>query len=203
MDGRLVGADHPADRRAVVLPRRAHAARRDHGQRPRRAVHERGAPLRRGRAPHVRRRVRSGRRTGREHPVLDGDRPALPQPLRLRRRAAAPTVPRALVQGRRRRAGGHHRGTRREDRRRPATRSPRPSTGSTVSLRSGHDDDFGRGDSGYDRYYGDPTIKPNPCLQVDRPAPYYAVTMVPGDLGTKGGLRTDTRGSGAAHRTAR
>ena len=61
-------------------------------------------------------------------------------------------------------------------------------------VRSGHDDDFARGDSGYDRYYGDPTIKPNPCLQLIDQAPYYAITMVPGDLGTKGGLRTDIAG---------
>jgi 3-oxosteroid 1-dehydrogenase len=60
--------------------------------------------------------------------------------------------------------------------------------------RDGKDADFGRGDSGYDRYYGDPTIKPNPCLSpIDQP-PFYAVVMVPGDLGTKGGLRTDVRG---------
>jgi 3-oxosteroid 1-dehydrogenase len=58
--------------------------------------------------------------------------------------------------------------------------------------RTGADADFNRGASGYDRYYGDPTIKPNPCLSpIDR-APFYAVVMVPGDLGTKGGLRTDT-----------
>jgi 3-oxosteroid 1-dehydrogenase len=55
----------------------------------------------------------------------------------------------------------------------------------------GKDADFGRGDSGYDRYYGDPTVKPNPCLSPIDQAPYYAVVMVPGDLGTKGGLRTD------------
>jgi 3-oxosteroid 1-dehydrogenase len=61
-------------------------------------------------------------------------------------------------------------------------------------VRTGHDDDFGRGDSGYDRYYGDPTVRPNPCLQVIDRAPYYAITMVPGDLGTKGGLRTDVAG---------
>jgi 3-oxosteroid 1-dehydrogenase len=60
--------------------------------------------------------------------------------------------------------------------------------------RTGKDDDFGRGDSGYDRYYGDPTVKPNPCLSPIDQAPYYAVTMVPGDLGTKGGLRTDVHG---------
>ncbi|MBA0126559.1 FAD-dependent oxidoreductase [Haloechinothrix sp. YIM 98757] len=55
----------------------------------------------------------------------------------------------------------------------------------------GKDEDFGRGESAYDRYYGDPTISPNPCLApVDQP-PFYAVEMVPGDLGTKGGLVTD------------
>ncbi|MFN2561790.1 MAG: 3-oxosteroid 1-dehydrogenase [Jatrophihabitans sp.] len=61
-------------------------------------------------------------------------------------------------------------------------------------VREGKDADFGRGDSGYDRYYGDPTIKPNPCLSPIDQAPFYAVTMVPGDLGTKGGLRTDVHG---------
>ncbi|HET8582351.1 MAG TPA: 3-oxosteroid 1-dehydrogenase [Jatrophihabitans sp.] len=60
-------------------------------------------------------------------------------------------------------------------------------------VRAGRDADFGRGDSGYDRYYGDPTVKPNPCLAPIDQAPFYAITMVPGDLGTKGGLRTDVR----------
>jgi 3-oxosteroid 1-dehydrogenase len=58
-------------------------------------------------------------------------------------------------------------------------------------VRAGKDAEFGRGDSGYDRYYGDPTIKPNPCLSPIDQGPFYAVVMVPGDLGTKGGLRTD------------
>ncbi|WP_084727386.1 3-oxosteroid 1-dehydrogenase [Rhodococcoides yunnanense] len=57
--------------------------------------------------------------------------------------------------------------------------------------RSGVDEDFGRGNSGYDKYYGDPTNKPNPSLGVLDKPPYYAVKMVPGDLGTKGGLVTD------------
>ncbi|WP_206037751.1 3-oxosteroid 1-dehydrogenase [Rhodococcus sp. HNM0569] len=57
--------------------------------------------------------------------------------------------------------------------------------------RSGKDQDFGRGDSGYDHYYGDPLNKPNPSLGVIDKAPFYAIKMVPGDLGTKGGLRTD------------
>jgi 3-oxosteroid 1-dehydrogenase len=59
--------------------------------------------------------------------------------------------------------------------------------------RTGRDLDFGRGDSGYDRYYGDPTVKPNPSLGVIDKAPFYAVKIVPGDLGTKGGLVTDER----------
>jgi 3-oxosteroid 1-dehydrogenase len=60
--------------------------------------------------------------------------------------------------------------------------------------RAGKDEDFSRGESGYDRYYGDPRIKPNPSLAPIARGPFYAVTMVPGDLGTKGGLRTDVDG---------
>jgi succinate dehydrogenase/fumarate reductase flavoprotein subunit len=56
---------------------------------------------------------------------------------------------------------------------------------------SGRDDDFHRGDSAYDRYYGDPTITPNPCLGPISKPPFYAVKVVPGDLGTCGGVRAD------------
>jgi 3-oxosteroid 1-dehydrogenase len=57
--------------------------------------------------------------------------------------------------------------------------------------RAGYDADFHRGDSAYDRYYGDPTISPNPNLRaLDKP-PFYAVKMVLSDLGTCGGLRAD------------
>lgn len=59
---------------------------------------------------------------------------------------------------------------------------------------TGVDEDFHRGESAYDKYYSDPTVKPNPSLhRIDR-APFYAVKIVPGDLGTKGGLVTDERG---------
>jgi 3-oxosteroid 1-dehydrogenase len=59
--------------------------------------------------------------------------------------------------------------------------------------RSGVDVEFHRGESTYDKYYSDPTVKPNPSLHtIDQP-PFYAVRMVPGDLGTKGGLVTDER----------
>jgi 3-oxosteroid 1-dehydrogenase len=56
---------------------------------------------------------------------------------------------------------------------------------------AGRDDDFHRGDSAYDRYYGDPTVTPNPCLGPIDVGPFYAVQVVPGDLGTCGGIRAD------------
>ena len=59
--------------------------------------------------------------------------------------------------------------------------------------RTGKDTDFGRGDSAYDHYYGDPNCKPNPNLAPLAQRPFYAIKIVPGDLGTKGGLRTDDR----------
>ncbi len=54
----------------------------------------------------------------------------------------------------------------------------------------GHDDDFCRGDSAYDNYYGDQTL-PNPNLYPLGKPPYYAFQIILGDLGTSGGLRTD------------
>jgi 3-oxosteroid 1-dehydrogenase len=59
--------------------------------------------------------------------------------------------------------------------------------------RRGVDEDFHRGESAYDKYYSDPTVKPNPSLHIIDKAPFYAVKIVPGDLGTKGGLVTDER----------
>ncbi|MFI5475176.1 3-oxosteroid 1-dehydrogenase [Streptomyces cacaoi] len=57
----------------------------------------------------------------------------------------------------------------------------------------GKDTDFKRGDSAYDHYYTDPSVLPNSCLAPLWLPPYYAFRIVPGDLGTKGGLRTDAR----------
>lgn len=59
--------------------------------------------------------------------------------------------------------------------------------------RSGVDEDFHRGESAYDKYYSDPTVKPNCSLAPIEKGPFYAVKIVPGDLGTKGGLVTDER----------
>ncbi|MCH5645203.1 3-oxosteroid 1-dehydrogenase [Gordonia sp. ABSL49_1] len=60
--------------------------------------------------------------------------------------------------------------------------------------KTGTDEDFHRGASGYDHYYGDITNKPNPSLGAVDKAPFYAVKMVPGDLGTKGGIDADASG---------
>jgi 3-oxosteroid 1-dehydrogenase len=55
----------------------------------------------------------------------------------------------------------------------------------------GVDEDFGRGVSKNDTYYADPRVQPNPSLRALRQAPFYAIRIWPGDLGTKGGLVTD------------
>ncbi|WP_449373390.1 FAD-binding protein [Arthrobacter psychrolactophilus] len=57
--------------------------------------------------------------------------------------------------------------------------------------KTGVDVDFGRGRTVYDNYYGDPGVKPNPNLGTIEKGPFTAVQIVPGDLGTKGGLLTD------------
>lgn len=58
--------------------------------------------------------------------------------------------------------------------------------------RNGKDLDFGRGDSSHDRYYSDTSISPNPNLAPVVKAPFYAMEIYPGDLGTKGGLKFDS-----------
>ncbi len=60
--------------------------------------------------------------------------------------------------------------------------------------RTGIDEDFGRGSTAYDRYYSDPTVQPNPNLGTVEVGPFTAVQLVPGDLGTKGGVLTDEDG---------
>jgi succinate dehydrogenase/fumarate reductase flavoprotein subunit len=59
--------------------------------------------------------------------------------------------------------------------------------------RDGVDGDFQRGTSLYDHFYGDPEHKPNPNLGVLEKAPFYALQVHPGAIGTKGGTRVDAR----------
>lgn len=56
---------------------------------------------------------------------------------------------------------------------------------------TGIDPEFHRGESYYDRYYGDANTKPNPCIAPIAKGPFYAIPIHPGDIGTKGGLMTD------------
>lgn len=57
--------------------------------------------------------------------------------------------------------------------------------------RTGVDAEFHRGDANYDRHYGDPRVQPNPCLGPIAEAPFYAMRMELGDVGTSGGLEID------------
>ncbi len=56
---------------------------------------------------------------------------------------------------------------------------------------TGVDEQFGKGGNAFERYYADPKIKPNPCLAPIVKAPFYAVRLDAGEIGTKGGLVTD------------
>jgi 3-oxosteroid 1-dehydrogenase len=55
----------------------------------------------------------------------------------------------------------------------------------------GVDQDFGRGATLFDHYYGNPLVKPNPNLGAIEKGPFRALKIYPGDLNTKGGLITD------------
>src|SRR5690606_10635355 len=56
----------------------------------------------------------------------------------------------------------------------------------------GADPDFHRGESIYNRVQGDAGHQPNPSLAPLAKAPFYAVKLVAGSLGTFAGLETDT-----------
>ena len=57
--------------------------------------------------------------------------------------------------------------------------------------RHGRDPQFGKGDTAYNRFLGDATHNPNPCVAPLDTGPFYAIRLVLGDLGTFAGLRTD------------
>jgi succinate dehydrogenase/fumarate reductase flavoprotein subunit len=58
---------------------------------------------------------------------------------------------------------------------------------------AGLDPAFGKGATPYNRYLGDQNHRPNPCVAPLDRAPFYAVKLLMGDLGTFAGIRTDDR----------
>lgn len=59
---------------------------------------------------------------------------------------------------------------------------------------TGNDPLFGKGSTAYNQYLGDPEHLPNPCLGQLSTAPFYAVKVYPGDIGTAAGLMTTPDG---------
>jgi len=59
------------------------------------------------------------------------------------------------------------------------------------SAARGEDPEFHRGEAAYDKMYGDYRHGPNPTLRPLDKAPFYAMPIYPGDIGTNGGLRTN------------
>ena len=55
----------------------------------------------------------------------------------------------------------------------------------------GVDTRFNLGGDAYQRFLGDATQRPNPCMRPLEAAPFYAVRLYPSDLGTAAGLATD------------
>jgi succinate dehydrogenase/fumarate reductase flavoprotein subunit len=55
----------------------------------------------------------------------------------------------------------------------------------------GEDPQFHKGSTSYNRSLGDPDHKPNPCLAPLEQAPFYAVKVLIGDLGTFAGIACD------------
>jgi len=60
-----------------------------------------------------------------------------------------------------------------------------------ADARNGIDREFGKGNNSYNRYMGDPQHQPNPCLAPLTKAPFYAIRIHTGDLGSARGLVTD------------
>ena len=62
-----------------------------------------------------------------------------------------------------------------------------------LAASEGKDPLFGKGSKAYNRYQGDELITPNPCLAPLAQAPFYAIKLVVGDIGTFAGLVTDEK----------
>jgi succinate dehydrogenase/fumarate reductase flavoprotein subunit len=62
------------------------------------------------------------------------------------------------------------------------------------NARKGVDPDFSRGSTSYEKYMGDPKHGPNPALGPIEEPPFYAVSILRGAIGTKGGPNTNVNG---------
>ena len=62
-----------------------------------------------------------------------------------------------------------------------------------ADAKKGSDPLFRKGETAYNRFYGDPEIRPNPCVAPIVAPPFYAVRVVVGDLGTYAGIPTNGR----------
>jgi len=60
-----------------------------------------------------------------------------------------------------------------------------------ADARTGDDKAYGKGSTAYNRFNGDPSFAPNPCLAEIAAGPFYAVEVVVGDLGTFAGIRAN------------
>ena len=56
---------------------------------------------------------------------------------------------------------------------------------------TGVDEDFGKGSDAYQRNLGDPSHGPNPCIRALGDGPFYALELLPGDIGASAGLACD------------
>ncbi len=63
-----------------------------------------------------------------------------------------------------------------------------------VGAAQGEDPAFGRGRTAFNRYLADPANQPNPCVAPLLKAPFYALKLVMGDLGTFDGIQTSVVG---------
>lgn len=60
--------------------------------------------------------------------------------------------------------------------------------------RAGHDSDFGKGSSELNRFNGDTSQQPNPCLGPIEHGPFVALEVWPAEIGTSTGLSTNNDG---------
>jgi len=58
----------------------------------------------------------------------------------------------------------------------------------------GEDPQFNKGGTAFEQAAGDSTNKPNPCVAPLGAGPFYAVRIIPGDIGTFAGISVDAQG---------